>query len=81
MQVQFSYTEITEKILQTSSDQFRSHALSMTYSSTFLLCSSVVEASPDIAMDCIIQMSQNITPSQRAKLSHLLATMDSASTN
>uniref|UniRef100_A0AAQ4PDY4 acetyl-CoA carboxylase n=1 Tax=Gasterosteus aculeatus aculeatus TaxID=481459 RepID=A0AAQ4PDY4_GASAC len=42
---------------------------------------SVVEASPDIAMDCIIQMSQNITPSQRAKLSHLLATMDSASTN
>ncbi|KAL6114247.1 acacb [Pungitius sinensis] len=42
---------------------------------------SLVEASPDIAMDCIIHMSQNITPSQRAELSHLLATMDSTSTN
>ncbi|KAM8886755.1 acetyl-CoA carboxylase isoform 2-T4 [Spinachia spinachia] len=42
---------------------------------------SLVEASPDIAMDCIIQMSQNITPSQRAELAHLLATMDSTSTS
>ncbi|XP_033978244.1 acetyl-CoA carboxylase isoform X1 [Trematomus bernacchii] len=42
---------------------------------------SLVQANPDIAMDCIIHMSQNITPSQRAKLSHLLATMDSTSTS
>ncbi|XP_056276127.1 acetyl-CoA carboxylase isoform X3 [Pseudoliparis swirei] len=42
---------------------------------------SLVQANPDVAMDCIIHMSQSISPSQRAKLSHLLATMDSASTN
>nr|XP_020505570.1 acetyl-CoA carboxylase 2 isoform X2 [Labrus bergylta] len=42
---------------------------------------SLVQANPDVAMDCIIHMSQIITPSQRAKLSHLLATMDSASTS
>ncbi|KAM7017859.1 acetyl-CoA carboxylase isoform 2-T4 [Tautogolabrus adspersus] len=42
---------------------------------------SLVQANPDVAMDCIIHMSQNITPSQRAKLSHLLATMDSGSTS
>ncbi|KAG5840360.1 hypothetical protein ANANG_G00187980 [Anguilla anguilla] len=39
---------------------------------------SLVQANPEVAMDCIIHMSQNITPSQRAKISHLLATMDSA---
>uniref|UniRef100_A0A673CQ63 acetyl-CoA carboxylase n=1 Tax=Sphaeramia orbicularis TaxID=375764 RepID=A0A673CQ63_9TELE len=42
---------------------------------------SLVQANPDVAMDCIIHMSQNISPSQRAKLSHLLATMDSTSTS
>ncbi|XP_034026120.1 acetyl-CoA carboxylase isoform X2 [Thalassophryne amazonica] len=42
---------------------------------------SLVQANPDIAMDCIIHMSQNITPSQRAKLSHVLATMNSTSTS
>ncbi|XP_031712065.1 acetyl-CoA carboxylase isoform X1 [Anarrhichthys ocellatus] len=42
---------------------------------------SLLQANPDVAMDCIIHMSQNITPSQRAKLSHLLATMDSTSTS
>ncbi|XP_012718883.2 acetyl-CoA carboxylase isoform X2 [Fundulus heteroclitus] len=41
---------------------------------------SLVQANPDIAMDCIIHMSQNISPSQRATLSHLLATMDTTST-
>ncbi|XP_008416946.1 acetyl-CoA carboxylase isoform X2 [Poecilia reticulata] len=41
----------------------------------------LVEANPDIAMDCIIHMSQNISPSQRASLSHLLATMDTTSTS
>ncbi|KAM9858236.1 acetyl-CoA carboxylase 2 isoform 2-T2 [Aulostomus maculatus] len=39
---------------------------------------SLVQANPDVAMDCIIHMSQNISPSQRAKLSHLLATMDNS---
>ncbi|AWP07055.1 putative acetyl-CoA carboxylase-like [Scophthalmus maximus] len=40
---------------------------------------SLVQANPDVAMDSIIHMSQNISPSQRAKLLHLVATMDSAS--
>ncbi|GAA6065497.1 acetyl-CoA carboxylase 2 isoform X1, partial [Tachysurus ichikawai] len=39
---------------------------------------SLMEANPDIAMDCIIHMAQNITPSQRAEVSHLLATMDNS---
>uniref|UniRef100_A0A667YIW6 acetyl-CoA carboxylase n=1 Tax=Myripristis murdjan TaxID=586833 RepID=A0A667YIW6_9TELE len=42
---------------------------------------SLIQANPDVAMDCIIHMSQNITPSQRAKISHLLATMDNTSTS
>ncbi|XP_024130292.1 acetyl-CoA carboxylase isoform X2 [Oryzias melastigma] len=42
---------------------------------------SLVEANPDVAMDCIIHMSQYITPSQRAKVSHLLATMDNTSSS
>uniref|UniRef100_A0A4W4E4N3 acetyl-CoA carboxylase n=1 Tax=Electrophorus electricus TaxID=8005 RepID=A0A4W4E4N3_ELEEL len=37
---------------------------------------SLLESNPEVAMDCIIHMAENITPSQRAKLSHLLATMD-----
>lgn len=37
---------------------------------------SLVQANPEVAMDCIIHMSQHITPAQRAKISHLLATMD-----
>ena len=46
----------------------------------FLTCASLVESNPEVAMDCIIHMSQSITPSQRAKISHLLATMDTSST-
>ncbi|XP_054628286.1 acetyl-CoA carboxylase isoform X2 [Dunckerocampus dactyliophorus] len=42
---------------------------------------SLVEANPEVAMDCIIHMSQNITSSQRAKLSHLLTTMDNSNTS
>ncbi|XP_051924733.1 acetyl-CoA carboxylase isoform X2 [Hippocampus zosterae] len=42
---------------------------------------SLVESNPDVAMDCIIHMSQNITASQKAKLSHLLATMDNSNTS
>ncbi|XP_018604528.1 acetyl-CoA carboxylase isoform X4 [Scleropages formosus] len=38
---------------------------------------SLVQANPEVAMDCIIHMSQNITPSQRAEITHLLTTMDS----
>lgn len=43
--------------------------------------SSLVEANPDVAMDCIIHMSQTITPCQRAKLLHLITTMDNTSTS
>uniref|UniRef100_A0A8C1LPM1 acetyl-CoA carboxylase n=1 Tax=Cyprinus carpio TaxID=7962 RepID=A0A8C1LPM1_CYPCA len=42
---------------------------------------SLVQANPDVTMDCIIQMAQNITPSQRAKVCHLLATMDNSTTS
>uniref|UniRef100_A0A3P8WLZ1 acetyl-CoA carboxylase n=1 Tax=Cynoglossus semilaevis TaxID=244447 RepID=A0A3P8WLZ1_CYNSE len=42
---------------------------------------SLVEANPDVAMDCIIHMSQTITPCQRAKLLHLITTMDNTSTS
>ncbi|XP_048833144.1 acetyl-CoA carboxylase isoform X2 [Brienomyrus brachyistius] len=42
---------------------------------------SLVQANPEVAMDCIIHMSQNITSSQRAKISHLLATMDSTASS
>ncbi|XP_061585098.1 acetyl-CoA carboxylase [Cololabis saira] len=42
---------------------------------------SLVHVNPDVAMDCIIHMSQYITPSQRATVSHLLATMDSTDTS
>ncbi|XP_039627737.1 acetyl-CoA carboxylase isoform X2 [Polypterus senegalus] len=37
---------------------------------------SLVQANPEVAMDCIIHMTQNISPSQRAQISRLLATMD-----
>ncbi|CAB1453393.1 unnamed protein product [Pleuronectes platessa] len=40
---------------------------------------SLVQANPDVAMDCIIHMSQSITPSQRVKLLHLFSTMDNTS--
>ncbi|XP_078523505.1 acetyl-CoA carboxylase 2 isoform X2 [Lissotriton helveticus] len=40
---------------------------------------SLVQANPEVAMDCIIQMTQNITPAQRAQLGHLLAEMDNPS--
>uniref|UniRef100_A0A672PKD8 acetyl-CoA carboxylase n=1 Tax=Sinocyclocheilus grahami TaxID=75366 RepID=A0A672PKD8_SINGR len=42
---------------------------------------SLVQANPEVTMDCIIQMAQNITPSQRAKVCHLLATMDNSTTS
>lgn len=45
------------------------------------LCSSLVEANPDVTMDCIIHMSQSITPSQRATLLNLLTAVDNTGTN
>lgn len=42
---------------------------------------SLVQANPEVTMDCIIHMAQNITPSQRAKVCHLLATMDNSTTS
>ncbi|XP_051888522.1 acetyl-CoA carboxylase 2 isoform X1 [Pristis pectinata] len=37
---------------------------------------SLVQANPEVAMDCIIHMAQQITPAQRTQVSHLLTTMD-----
>nr|XP_055054624.1 acetyl-CoA carboxylase isoform X7 [Misgurnus anguillicaudatus] len=42
---------------------------------------SLVQANPEVSMDCIIHMAQNITPSQRAKICHLLTTMDNSTTS
>lgn len=42
---------------------------------------SLVQDNPEVTMDCIIHMAQNITPSQRAKVCHLLATMDNTTTS
>ncbi|KAM8960679.1 LOW QUALITY PROTEIN: acetyl-CoA carboxylase 2 [Pelodytes ibericus] len=36
----------------------------------------LVQANPDIAMDCIVHMTQQITPAQRAQLAKHLSTMD-----
>ncbi|XP_053325093.1 acetyl-CoA carboxylase 2 isoform X2 [Spea bombifrons] len=36
----------------------------------------LIQANPEVAMDCIVQMTQQITPAQRAQLATLLATMD-----
>ncbi|GCB65673.1 hypothetical protein scyTo_0007767 [Scyliorhinus torazame] len=38
---------------------------------------SLVQANPEVAMDCIIHMTQQITPAQRTQLTHLLTTLDS----
>nr|XP_033810269.1 acetyl-CoA carboxylase 2 isoform X2 [Geotrypetes seraphini] len=40
---------------------------------------SLVQANPEVAMDCIIHMTQNITPAQRAQIAHHLATVDNPS--
>ncbi|XP_070619443.1 LOW QUALITY PROTEIN: acetyl-CoA carboxylase 2 [Erythrolamprus reginae] len=37
---------------------------------------NLVEANPEVAMDCIIHMTQHITSAQRAEVVRLLATMD-----
>ncbi|XP_042685096.1 acetyl-CoA carboxylase 2 isoform X1 [Centrocercus urophasianus] len=38
---------------------------------------SLVQANPEVAMDCIIQMAQHITGAQKAQVAHLLSTVDS----
>ncbi|POI25980.1 hypothetical protein CIB84_010269 [Bambusicola thoracicus] len=40
---------------------------------------SLVQANPEVAMDCIIQMAQHITRAQKAQVAHLLSTVDSES--
>ncbi|XP_077773830.1 acetyl-CoA carboxylase 2 isoform X3 [Podarcis muralis] len=42
---------------------------------------NLVQANPEVAMDCIIHMTQHITRAQRAQISHLLATMDNPSSS
>ncbi|KAM9329623.1 acetyl-CoA carboxylase 2 isoform 2-T2 [Gastrophryne carolinensis] len=37
---------------------------------------SLVLANPEVTMDCIVHMTQQITPAQRAQLTRLLATME-----
>lgn len=57
----------------------RRHPFGRSCPNVLFVCCSLVQANPEITMDCIIHMSQNITPSQRAKLLHLLPTMDNTS--
>lgn len=37
---------------------------------------SLVQANPEVAMDCIIQMAQHITRAQKAQVARLLSTVD-----
>ncbi|NXW84959.1 ACAC carboxylase, partial [Alopecoenas beccarii] len=37
---------------------------------------SLVQANPEVAMDCVMQMAQHITRTQKAQLARLLSTMD-----
>ncbi|KAM9625723.1 acetyl-CoA carboxylase 2 isoform 2-T2 [Morphnus guianensis] len=37
---------------------------------------SLVQANPEVAMDCIIQMAQHITRAQKGRVAHLLSTVD-----
>lgn len=40
---------------------------------------SLVQANPEVAMDCIIQMTQHITRTQKAQVARLLSTVDNNS--
>ncbi|XP_067395559.1 acetyl-CoA carboxylase 2 isoform X1 [Emydura macquarii macquarii] len=42
---------------------------------------TLVHANPEVAMDCMIQMTQHLTRAQRAQISRLLSTMDDAPTS
>lgn len=37
---------------------------------------SLVQANPEVAMDCVMQMAQHITRAQKAQLAQLLSTVD-----
>lgn len=37
---------------------------------------SLVQANPEVAMDCVIQMAQHITRAQKAQVAHILSTVD-----
>lgn len=37
---------------------------------------SLVQANPEVAMDCVMQMAQHITSTQKAQLARLLSTAD-----
>ncbi|NXP75033.1 ACACB carboxylase, partial [Ramphastos sulfuratus] len=36
---------------------------------------SLIQANPEVAVDCIIQMAQHITGAQKAQVAHLLSTV------
>lgn len=38
---------------------------------------SLVQENPEVALDCMMYMSQHISPAERAQVTHLLSTMDS----
>lgn len=40
---------------------------------------SLVQANPEVAVDCIIQMAQHITRTQKAQVARLLSTVDNDS--
>uniref|UniRef100_G1QLR1 acetyl-CoA carboxylase n=1 Tax=Nomascus leucogenys TaxID=61853 RepID=G1QLR1_NOMLE len=44
---------------------------------SFHLPHSLVEENPEVAVDCVIYLSQHISPAERAQVVHLLSTMDS----
>lgn len=37
----------------------------------------LVQENPEVAVDCVIYLSQHISPAERAQVVHLLSTMDS----
>lgn len=37
---------------------------------------SLVQANPEVAMDCVIQVAQHITRTQKAQVARLLSTVD-----
>ncbi|VFV38559.1 acetyl-carboxylase 2 [Lynx pardinus] len=44
---------------------------------TFLTARPLVQDNPDVAVDCIVYLSQHISSAERAEVIHLLSTMDS----
>ncbi|XP_074868764.1 acetyl-CoA carboxylase 2 isoform X2 [Carettochelys insculpta] len=42
---------------------------------------SLVQANPEVVLDCMIHMTQNLTQAQRAQIAHLLSTLDNPPTS